>query len=86
MKLKSGLIMREIAGEYVVLASGGEVELQGMITLNETGATLWKKLEEGAELTDLTKALLDEYDVDEATAAAHAETFVGSLKGMDLLA
>ena len=85
MKLKRGLIMREIAGEYVVLAAGDEVELKGMITLNETGATLWKKLEEGAELSDLTAALLAEYDVDESIAAVHAEAFADRLKELALL-
>ena len=85
MKLKCGLLMREIAGEYVVLSAGDAVNLKGMITLNETGATWWKCLEKGAELSDLTQALWAEYDVDEATAAAHAEAFVNRLKELELL-
>ena len=86
MKLKDGLILRQIAGENVVLAAGADVELQGMITLNDTACVLWNRLAEGAELSDLTAALLAEYDVDEATASAHAAAFVEKMKEIDVLA
>jgi hypothetical protein len=42
---------------------GGKVSFNGMITLNDTGAFLWKKLEKGAEKEALAAALLDEYEV-----------------------
>lgn len=80
MKLKDGFILRQVAGEYVVLPVGGDLDFNGMITLNETGATLWKRLEQEAEMSDLTAALLAEYDVDEATAAVAAEKFVAKLR------
>jgi len=85
MKLKSGLILRQIAGENVVLSVGSEVNLGGMLTLNDTGVTLWKCLENGAELPDLTAALLAEYDVDEQTAADHVEVYVAKLKELGLI-
>ena len=86
MKLKDGFILREVAGENVVIPTGDALDLNMMITLNETGCTLWKRLEQEAELADLTAALLSEYDVDEATAAAAAEQFVAKLKEHDFLA
>ena len=86
MKLKEGLVLRQVAGEYVVLATGGEVKINGMITLNETGALLWKKLEAGAEAEDLTAALLAEYEVDEATAKAHVQTYLARLGEIGVLA
>lgn len=86
MKLKEGFILREVAGEHVVLCVGGEVNLNGMISLNDTGCTLWKRLEQEAQLSDLTAALLAEYEVDEQTAQAAAERFVEKLKELDLLA
>lgn len=73
-------MLRQVAGEHVVLPVGADVDFNGMITLNETGATLWKRLEQEAELSDLTAALLAEYEVDEATATAAAEQFVIKLK------
>ena len=86
MKLREGFILRQVAGENVVLSVGSDVNLNGMITLNETGCTLWKRLEEEASLEDLTAALLAEYEVDEQTAQAAAAQFVEKLKGLDLLA
>ena len=86
MKLKDGFILREVAGEHVVIPTGDALDLNMMITLNETGCTLWKRLEQEAELADLTAALLAEYDVDETTAAAAAEQFVAKLKEHDFLA
>lgn len=87
MKLKTGLILRQVAGESVVLSTGEEVDLPGMITLNETACFLWKCLEKGAELPDLVAAILAEYeDVEEATATAHVQMFVDKIGELGLLA
>ena len=86
MKLKDGFILRQVAGKTVVLPCDETLDLNMMITLNDTGCTLWKRLEQEAELADLTAALLAEYDVDEKTAAAAAEQFVAELKKYDFLA
>ncbi|MBQ9974232.1 MAG: PqqD family protein [Oscillospiraceae bacterium] len=86
MKLKDGFILRQVAGEHVVLSVSANVDLNGMITLNDTGCTLWKRLESEAELADLAAALQEEYEVDDATALAAAQRFVDKLKELDLLA
>lgn len=86
MELKKGFVMRQVAGEHVVVNAGADVDLNGVITLNATAAVLWKRLEEPAEMADLTQTLLAEFDVDEATAAQAAESFVEMLKERDLLA
>lgn len=86
MKLKDGFVLRQVAGENVVLSIRADLNLNGMITLNDTGCTLWKRLEQEAQLSDLTAALLAEYEVDEQTAQAAAERFVEKLKELDLLA
>ena len=80
MKIKPGFVLRDIAGEHVAVPVGDGIDLNMMITLNDTGSILWKKLETGADLDELVQALLSEYDIDEETAKAHAEKFVGKLK------
>ena len=40
MKLKEGFLLRNIAGQTVVLPAGADLDLNMMITLNETGAFL----------------------------------------------
>ena len=85
MKLKDGFILREVAGQTVVLPVGGDLDLNMMITLNETGAFLWKQLENENDEAGLVTALLAEYDVDETTAKNAVEGFVAKLNKNDFL-
>ncbi len=86
MKLKDGFILREVAGENVVLPSGGDLDLNMMITLNDTGKFLWQLLEQDKTEADLVSALLAEYDVDEATATAAVSGFIATLNENKFLA
>ena len=79
MKIKEGFLLRNIAGQTVVLPTGGDLDLNMMITLNDTGAFLWEHLQEETDEAALVSALLAEYDVDEATARAGVERFVAKL-------
>lgn len=77
MKIKSGYMLREVAGEAVVVPTGeATLNFQGIISLNETGALLWKELEQGCEKKDLVQALLDEYEVDAETAEKDVNEFL----------
>ncbi len=78
--------MRTVAGDTIVVPTGDTLDLNMMITLNGTGKLLWEKLEKGAQTEDLVAALLEEYDVDEATAKAHVAAFVEKLNGHGFLA
>lgn len=86
LKLKDGFILRQIAGETMVIPSGEELDLNMMITLNETGRFLWERLQEGTTEEDLVAALLEEYEVDEETARAQVVKFVEKLNGHGFLA
>lgn len=79
LKLKEGFILREIGGEIVVIPSGTELDLNMMITLNETGKFLWQHLEQGTTEEALVQALLAEYDVTPEVAAQHVHKFVEKL-------
>ena len=86
MKLKNGFILREVAGEIVVIPSGSELDLNMMITLNETGKFLWERIEKGAEADELVADLLKEYDVAPEVARQAVDAFVARLKELDFLA
>ena len=79
MKLKEGFLLRQVAGQTVVLPTGGELDLNMMITLNDTGAFLWQRLAEETDESALIAALLAEYDVDEETAKKAVAGFVEKL-------
>ena len=86
MKIKEGFILREVAGNSIVVAVGSAVkDFNGVINLNPTGAFLWKLLQDGAEKEDLVNALLNEYEVDEQTAKNDVDVFVGRLEQANLI-
>lgn len=86
LKLKDGFILRQIGGEVMVIPSGAELDLNLMITLNETGRFLWERLDQGTTVDALVEALLSEYDVDAASARQHVENFVERLNENGFLA
>ena len=86
MKLKNGFVLRELAGECVVVTIDSSLNLDGMMTLNDTARTLWLALEKGAEMDELVDLLTEEYEVDRESAHAGAVAFVERLKELDFLA
>lgn len=86
MKIKEGFLLRQIAGQTVVLPVGGDLDLNMMITLNDTGAFLWKLLETEQDEAGLVAALLGEYDVDADTAKRCVAEFVKKLNDNGFLA
>ena len=86
MKLKDGFILWQVAGKTVVLPCDETLDLNMMITLNDTGAFLWEKLQEETTQEALAAALLGEYDVDEETAKASVAAFVEKLNANGFLA
>ena len=86
LKLKDGFILREIGGDIMAIPSGDELDLNRMITLNETGAFLWQRLQEGTTEEALLEALLEEYDVQETTAQQSIQDFLEKLNAYGFLA
>ncbi len=87
MKLKMEFMLRQVAGYYVVVPVGDAcVDFNGMVNLNETGAFLFERLQQETSREELVKALLQEYQVDEATAKQAVDGFVDKLEQADLLA
>ncbi len=86
MKIKDGFIMRELADQTVVVATGeASRSFNGIIRLNSTGRFLWKLLESETTEIDLVAAIRDAYDVDAETAQRDVARFVQSLRDEDLL-
>lgn len=86
MKIKDGYVLRQVAGNSIVIAVGDEaLNFNGIITINGAGTFLWEKLINGADKDTLLRAMLSEYDIDEATASADIDEFLLRLKNADLL-
>ena len=79
MKIKEGFLPRQVAGQTVVLPVADSLDLNMMITLNDTAAFLWEKMESETTEEDLVKALLAEYEVDRERAEKSVVAFVARL-------
>ena len=86
MTINENFVLRQVAGTWVVLPLGAAmVELNGMLSLNEAGALLWRTLEQGADQDALVQALRKEYIVDPAVAQKDVETFLEKLSQIGCL-
>lgn len=86
MKIDKSFVLRQIAGEYVILPTGGTtLQFNGMITVNEQGAFLWERLCGGTTRDELVDAMLEEYEVDRETAQADVDDFLRVLRNKKLL-
>lgn len=86
MKIKSDYILREVAGTCVAVPTGrASLDFSGMISLNGTGAFLWKQLLEEKNEQELLFAMLEEYATDEASAEADIKDFIRSLREVEIL-
>lgn len=81
MKIEKNIIIREVAGEYILIPVG-EMALKsnGIFAVTEVGASIWNLLAEGKEEDEIIAALLAEYDVAEEVLRADYVAFVNKLR------
>ena len=86
MKVSKDLIMREIAGEHILVPVGAAAaKFNGLITMNEAGRFIFGLLSEERTLPELAELVTAEYDVDYDTALRDAEEFVQQLRDVGAL-
>ena len=86
MKIKENFMLRKVADCFVVVPIGSAVaEFNGMINLNEAGAFLWQLMETDTTVDAVVAEMLNQYEIDEATAKKDVEAFVAQLKDASLL-
>ena len=86
MRAVKDFIMREIAGETILIPSGSAAKkFNGLITVNELGAFIWNALSEDLTLDALTERITDTYEVDAATARVDASEFLNELRQVGAL-
>ncbi|MCR4854228.1 MAG: PqqD family protein [Prevotella sp.] len=77
MKAKKGFNLRTVCGEFIIVAEGKEnIDFSNIISMNETSAYLWKKVQQMESFTveDMAELLTEEYEVEKPTALKDAET------------
>ena len=86
MKLKSGIIINEINGDYVAVAAGEAGKaFNGMIKMNGTAAFIAKALQTETDEDGIVAALLAEYEVDGETARQNVRAVIEKFKAAGLI-
>ena len=80
MTLNKNFVLRQVADTWVVLPLGeATLDFHGMLTLNESGAMLWNKIECGCNPDELAEVLTAEYNVSYSQALADVNEFIDKL-------
>ena len=80
MKRNTDFMLRDIAGEVILVPTGAATQqFNGMITLNEVAAFIWKNLDESESRDILVDKIIDEFEVDRETATRDVIGFVNAL-------
>lgn len=86
MKIKDGFVLRNVVDEFIVMPTGDNIaKFEGAVVLNEISAFIYRQLENPVSRDDLLTAVLNEYEVDEATAAADLDALLEKLTDMGIL-
>ena len=80
MKIKEGFVLHEVADAWLVFSVGSAtVDFNSIIKLNESGVLLWRALEQNCDRDFLINVLLDEYEINNKTAASDVDEFIEKL-------
>ncbi len=86
MRASPDFIRREIAGEYLLVPTGpAAARINGLVTLNELGDFIFRKLADEQTEQSLLRAIVSEYDVDEETARADLQEFLSQMRQIGAL-
>ncbi|MBQ3589818.1 MAG: PqqD family protein [Clostridia bacterium] len=88
MKIRSGFILRDVAGKTYVVATGAlSKEFNGMITLNEMGKFIWLLLQNDISRDEIVEKIMQECidDVDRKVVESDVDDFLAQLKKDNIL-
>ncbi len=69
----------------VVAVGDASNDFHKILTLNQSGAFLFKQLQNGADFDTLLNALLNEFEVDKQTAENDVREFLNKITQLNLL-
>lgn len=88
-KLSEGYLLKEITGNFVIIPVGQNiVDYKSILRINETGALIWKQLEQQKNYEEILTALAKEYEATKEELPilqADLNKFLQQMKSMGLL-
>ena len=87
MKLSENFVLKNIAGENVVMPVGQAVgKINGMIKLNSSAKVIWESLEENKDFDGILEEMKNNFNgVDDATLRDDINYFLNKLREHEIL-
>lgn len=86
MRVSTDFIMREIAGEFILVPTGAAAaKFNGLITMNEVGKFIFQSLSEERTAQQMVSLLTAEYTVDAETVRQDLDEFLQQLRQIGAL-
>lgn len=86
LKSDKEYVLRQIGDDYIIVPVGKTtLSFNGMITVNETGAFLWEQLIKGTNKEELSRTLIETYEVTQEEAERDIDEFLDVLYKNNIL-
>ena len=86
MKTNKEYMLRDIAGEWVLIPTGlASQRLNGMIQLTDTAAFIWRQVDIAKNLQEIIMRVTEEFEVEEETAVQDVWGFLEELYIRDMV-
>lgn len=86
MNIKREFVLREIAGDLLLVPTGKTaLDLNGMLTLNDVGAEIWKMLPEVKDEEEIVQRLLSEYEAPAEVIRPDVSAFLEKLRELNII-
>lgn len=85
MRRNPNFIMREVAGEHILVPLTGDLALNGILTLNRLGCDIYNRIDECASEEALVDELCSLYDAPRQVIAADTAEFLELMRKEHLI-
>ena len=77
MRIKTGFVLREVAGQIMVIATGeASKDFHGIIKLNATGKEIWQGLTDDLSKEQIIEKIVAQYEVEVEKATEDVEAMI----------
>lgn len=84
-QLKSKFVSRKVGNEMVLVPLVSNVaQMDTLFNLNETAGFLWENLDENSSVEQLKNQLLENFEVDDATAEKDVKDFLDRIQKLEV--
>ena len=86
MQIKKEMILREIAGENILVPGADAIlNLNGLFVMTETATFIWETLPLVENEEQLVDKMLEEYEIDRETAQNDISEFLDKLRSFGII-